>query len=190
MARQWVVLLLAVLVTSACSSFTIPRYGLSAENVTGLRKLSQKVSVGRFTATPSGRTEISCRSRGPVRTPDGRPFEDYIQRALTEELKVADMLSDVAPVTLTGNLDKIDFSSMKGEWTMDLTFASSNGRSLTVSSTYDFKTGPAYVFAPWGGGQAAADERACTETAQAFAPAVQVLIGKLVHHAEFAALLK
>ena len=190
MARHLIVLLLVVFVTSACSSYTIPRYGLSAENVTGLRRLSQKVNVGRFTATPPGRTEISCRARGPVRTPDGRPFEDYIQRALTEEFKVADMLSDSAPVTLTGNLDKIDFSSMKGEWTMDLTFISSNGRSLTVSSTYDFKTGPAYVFAPWGGGQAAADERACGETAQAFAPAVQVLIGKLVHHAEFAALLR
>ena len=183
-------LLLAVLVTSGCSSFTIPRYGLSAENVTGLRKLGQKINVGRFTATPSSRTEIGCRAKGPVRTPDGRPFEEYIQRALSEELKVADMLSESASVTLTGNLDKIDFSSMTGEWTINLTFRSSNGRSLTVSTKYDYKTGPAFMFAPWGGGQAAADERACAETAQAFVPAVQVLIGKLVHHAEFAALLK
>jgi hypothetical protein len=105
---------------------------------------------------------------------------------LIDELKVAEMLLDTAPVVLTGNLDKIDFSSMSGDWTMELTATSSNGRSLTVSSKYGFSTGP--FFQP-GGGQAAA-VRACGETAQAFAPAVQVLIGKLVHHPEFAALLK
>ncbi len=189
MARRSTVFLLIVLLTAACSSFTVPKYGLSAENVMGLRKLGQKVNVGKFTATPPGRTEIGCRAKGPVRTPDGRPFEDYIQRALADELKVAEMFSDSAPVTLTGNLDKIDFSSTAGEWTMDLTFASSNGRTLTVSSKYGFKTGPAYTYALFGG-QAAADERACAETAQAFAPAVQVLIGKLVHHAELDRLLK
>lgn len=188
--RQLIALLLAVLVVPACSTFTIPPYGLSAENVTALRKVSQKVNVGRFTATPPGRTEISCRSRGPVRTPDGRPFEDYIQRALVDELKIAEAFSASAPLTLTGSLDKIDFSSMRGDWTMDLTLMSSNGRSLAVSSKYDFKTGPAAMLAPWGGGQAAADERACAETAQAFARAVQVLIGKVVHHDEFTALLK
>lgn len=186
MLRPVIMLLLAVLVSSACSSYTVPRYGLSAENVMGFRKLGQKVNVGRFTATTPGKTEIGCRAVGPVKTPDERPFEDYIRRALIDELKVAEMLSDSAPVTLTGNLDKIDFSSMSGDWTMDLTTTSSNGRSLTVSSKYGFSTGP--MFQP-GGGQAAA-VRACGETAQAFAPAVQVLIGKLVHHPDFAALLK
>lgn len=189
MVRQLMVLLLAVLVTSACSSYTIPRYGLSAENVMGLRKLGQKVNVGRFSASTPGKTEIGCRAAGPVKTPDERPFEDYIRRALIDELKVAEMLSASAPVTLTGNLDKIDFNSMKGEWMMDQTFTSSNGRSLTVSSIYGFRTGPAFVFHQIGG-QAAADERACAETAQAFPAAVQVLIGKLVHHPEFGDLLK
>ena len=33
-------------------------------------------------------------------------------------------------------------------------------------------------------------EKACALTAQAFGPAVQTLIGKLVHHPEFAALVK
>src|SRR5438034_11536378 len=94
MLRQLIVLLLAVLVSSACSSYTVPRYGLSAENITGLRKLGAKVNVGRFTATTPAQTEIRCRASGPVKTPDGRPFEDYIRRALVEELKVAEMLSD------------------------------------------------------------------------------------------------
>src|SRR5881396_115054 len=130
MLRQLIVLLVAVVVSSACSSYTVPRYGLSAENVAGLRKLGAKVNVGTFTATTPAQTEIRCRASGPVRTPDGRPFEDYIRRALVDELKVAEMLSDSAPVTLTGHLDKIDFNSMAGDWTMQFTATSSNGRSL------------------------------------------------------------
>lgn len=182
-------LALAVLVISACSSYTIPRYGLSADNVLSLRKVGQKVSVGPFTASPPGRSEIGCRGKGPVKTPDERPFEDYIRRALIDELKVAEVLSEPAPVILTGNLAKIDFNSMKGEWVMDVAFASSNGRSLVIPLVYDYKTGPALSFTQFGG-QATADERACSETAQAFPMAVQVLIGKLVHHPDFASLLR
>src|SRR3989449_9426424 len=153
MLRQLIVLLLAVLVSSACSSYTVPRYGLSAENITGLRKLGATVTLGRFTATTPAQTEIRCRASGLVKTPDGRPFEDYIRRALVDELKVAEMLSDSAPVTLTGHLDKIDFNSMAGAWTMDLTATSSNGRSLSVSSKYGFSTGPLFYLR--GGGPAA-----------------------------------
>jgi len=189
MLHRAIGLLLVALLGAACSSYTIPRYGLSAENVTGLKKVGQKVNVGRFTATPLGRAEIGCRGRGPVRTADQRPFEDYIRRALIDELKIAEMFAESAPVTLTGHLAKLDFSSMKGEWLMDLTFTSSNGRSLVISIVHDYKTGPGFTF-PQLGGQSSADERACTETAQAFPGAVQVLIGKLVHHPEFAALVK
>lgn len=182
-------LLLVVLVSSACSSYTIPRYGLSADNVLSLRKMGQKVNVGAFTGSPPGRAEIGCRGKGPVKTPDERPFEDYIRRALIDELKVAEMLSDSAPVTLTGNLGAIDFNSMKGAWTMNITFVSSNGRSLLLPILYSYKTGPAFTF-PQIGSQAASDERACTETAQAFPVAVQVLIARLVHHPDFPSLLE
>jgi hypothetical protein len=188
MSRRLIALVLMALGCGACSSFTIPRYGLSAENVLSLKKISRKVNVGAFTATPPGRTEIGCRSRGPVKTPDERPFEDYVRRALIDELKVAEVLAESGPLTLTGNLAKLDFNSMKGEWTMDMIVTSSNGRSLTLSSVYDYKTGSGFTYERFGG-QASADERACSETAQAFPRAVQVLIGKLVHHPEFAALL-
>ena len=48
-------------------------------------------------------------------------------------MKVANVHADTAPVTLTGNLDKIDFSSTDGKWNIDLTLASSNGRTLTIA---------------------------------------------------------
>src|SRR5206468_11804123 len=89
MLRQLIVLLLAVLVSSACSSYTVPRYGLSAENTTGLRTLGAKVNDGRFTATTPAQTELRCRASGPVKTPDGRPFDDHRRPALVDERTVA-----------------------------------------------------------------------------------------------------
>jgi len=191
MQGRLLALLLVALISSACGTFKIPQYGLSAENVIGLRKLGtgQKVNVGAFTATPAGRNEIGCRGRGPVKTLDERPFEDYVRRALIDELRVAEALSDSAPVTLTGSLGKLDFSSTRGQWLMDMTITSSNGRSLAASIVYEYSTGPAFSV-PQFGSQSTADERACAATAQAFPAAVQVLIGKFVHDPEFAALLK
>ncbi len=187
--RLMIALLVVVLASGACSTFKIPRYGLSAENVVALRKLGQKVNVGAFTAAPPGRSEIGCRRRGPVKTADERPFEDYVRRALIDELKVAELFSDSAPVILTGNPGKLDFNSMKGEWLMDMSVTSSNGRSLAVSTVYEYSTGPVINFTPFGN-QSTADERACAETAQAFPAAVQVLIGKFVHDPQFATLLQ
>jgi hypothetical protein len=66
---------------------------------------------------------------------------------------------------------------MAGEWFIDLTLTSSNGRSLTVSDKYS------YEFTYFG-------ETACARTAKYFVPAVQVLFGKIVHDARFAELLK
>jgi hypothetical protein len=77
---------------------------------------------------------------------------------------------------LTGNLDRVDFSSTEGKWMLAVTVTSSNGRTLTVANDHEYET--SYVA-----------EKACALTAQAFGPAVQTLIGKLVHHPEFTALL-
>jgi hypothetical protein len=86
------------------------------------------------------------------------------------------MLASPAPVTLTGNLDKLDFSSTSGKWTIDLTLTSSNGRTLTVNEVYDYES--SFV-----------GEKACALIAQAFTPAVQTLIGKVFRHPEFTDLL-
>ncbi|HEY7038778.1 MAG TPA: hypothetical protein VID28_08010 [Methylomirabilota bacterium] len=163
---------------SGCASFDVGRYGVSVENNAALKKLGgAKVAVGPFTAAEPGKKEISCRAVGPIKTPDEQPFEDWIRKALIDELTVADLLVDSAPVTLTGKVNKIDFDSMAGDWFLDLTVTSSNGRSLSVANTYNY--GFTYV-----------GETACARTAKSFAPAVQVLIGKLVYDARFADLLK
>jgi len=162
----------------ACSSYTVARYGVSVTNVTALRQTGgQKVNVKPFTATGESKSEITCRAVGPVKTPDERPFEEYIRKALIDELQVSELYSESGPITLTGNLDQIDFSSTSGTWVMSLTLKSSNGRSLTVANNYEYET--SFV-----------GEKACALSAQAFGPAVQVLIGKIVYHPDFGPLLK
>jgi hypothetical protein len=117
-----------------------------------------------------------CRAVGPIKTPDGEPFCEYIRKALVDELRMANVFSTNAPVTLTGNLDQIDFSSNSGTWEIALTVRCSNGKSMTVSENYSYTT------SFYG-------ETACNQTAQALMPAVQNLVGKVVRSPEFAALV-
>jgi hypothetical protein len=160
-----------------CSSYVVSKYGVSVENVAALKKWgTPKVSVARFTATGESATEISCRLVGPLMTPDQKPFQDYIRNALADELRVAEFYAEAGPVTLTGNLDKIEFSSTDGTWTLGLTVKSSNGQSISVSIVHRYEA--SFI-----------GEKACALSAQAFAPAVQELIGALVANPGFGTLV-
>jgi len=175
--RNIIVCMIFMFVDIGCSSYAVSKYGVSVENVTALKKWgASKTSVARFTATGESTAEFSCRLVGPVMTPDQKPFEDYIRGALIDELRVAEFYAEAGPVTLTGNLDKIDFSSTEGTWTLGLTVKSSNGHSITVSIVHKYES--AFV-----------GEKACALSAQAFAPAVQALIGALVADPGFGALV-
>lgn len=176
--RHWVVLLLAIATCSGCASFDVGRYGVSVENAAALKRLRPAtVSVGRFTAASPGKTEITCRGVGPITTPDKRPFEDYIRQALIDELTVADLFAEASPTALSGHVRTVDFDSMVGEWMLDVTVNSSNGRSMNAAITYSY--GFTYV-----------GETACARTAKSFVPAVQILIGQLVYSPAFAELLR
>lgn len=164
-------------VLAGCSTYSAARYASSADNVVALRALNGKVAnIGGFSAAKPGEREIMCRGVGPIKTPDGEPFSEFVRKALVDELKLANAFSASAPVTLTGHLDAIDFSSASGSWNLGLTVKSSNGRSMTASEQYAFTT------SFYG-------ETACNQTAQALMPAVQNLVGKIVRSTEFAALL-
>jgi len=134
------------------------------------------VNVGAFGATKPGEKEIMCRGVGPIKTPDGEPFSEFVRKAMLDELKISTIYSANAPVTLTGNLDAIDFSSASGSWNLALTLKSSNGKSISVAEQYAF-TSSFY------------GETACNQTAQALMPAVQNLVGKAVRSPEFPALV-
>lgn len=173
------VLPLSILLTLAtgCSTYTVLRYSPSTDNVVALRTLNGKlVNVGSFTAATPGQTEIMCRAVGPIKTPDGESFSDYVRKALLDDLRIANVYSESAPITLTGQLDAIDFSSNSGEWHLSLSVKSTNGKSMSVSETYKYQT------SFYG-------ETACNQSAQALMPAVQNLVGKVVRSKEFKTLL-
>jgi hypothetical protein len=173
------VLAVAVALTG-CSTYAAQRYSIAPANVAVLRTFrGQAVNVGQFTAAKPDRTEISCRAAGPTKTPDGESFEEYFRKAFIADLDIAEVYSAAAPVTLTGRLDAIDFSSglTDAAWDTALTISSSNGKSLSVDNHYSFAGN-------------VVGEVACNQTAQALMPAVQDLIGKMITHPDFAALLR
>lgn len=168
---------LALAILSGCSTYATNRYSISADNVMALKVYQDnEVGVGEFTASKPGKTSIMCRGVGPIKTPDGESFEKFVRNALISEMKMAEAYYKEGKVTLSGNLDEIDFDSTSGTWDLSLTVSSSNGESLTISDNYNYST------SFYG-------ETACNQTAQALMPAVQNVISKLIQHDDFGSLL-
>ena len=119
-----------------------------------------------------------CRGAGNVGTAKKTPFEKFIKDALISELKFANKYNKNSKTTISGHLNSIDFNSNMGiaNWIFKLKVTSSNSKSITVNTTYEFE------------GSFIAD-RACSEVAQAFMPAVQKLINDTIKHREFKRLL-
>jgi hypothetical protein len=173
------VVVAVIVLSPGCSTYAASRYSISADNVRTLRTFKgQSVNVGAFSAATPGQTEIMCRGVGPIKTPDGEAFEHFMRKAFVDELTIAEIYSSDAPITITGRLDAIDFSSGIGAtWNIALTVTSSNGQSLSVLEEYR------YTSSYYG-------ETACNQTAQAFMPAVQNVVGKVIRHPNFPALLR
>lgn len=163
---------------AGCSTYPVPRYSASATTVENLRASAPaKAKVGPFTATGESRSEITCRGVGPIKAADGETFAEYARKALSSELRMADLYSEAAPVTLTGNVNHLDFSSTEGHWDIDLSLTSSNGATLSKQITHNYPTN--FV-----------GEVACNTTSQAFMPAMQDAISALVSDPGFPALLQ
>lgn len=167
---------LLFLILSGCATYAVDRYSNSADTVNELKNYQGAgVSVGAFTATTPARNSLMCRAVGPVKTPDGEPFENFLRNALIAELKLADVYLENGGVAITANLDKIQFDSFSGTWDIGLQLKSAAGDDFSVAETYHYTTSIiAYA--------------ACGQTAQAMMPAVQNLISKIVKHQRFARL--
>lgn len=171
---------LSALVLSACSTYMPQRYSISADNNVALKAIGVGgINVGSFKGLPN--FDNGCRAAGPIAPPDNMSFEAYIQKALADELKIAGKFDDKTPkITLSGVVEQLSFSSSRGltggSWDIGLRINSSNSKSSYVSEHYEFNSG--FVA-----------DTACKQTAEAFFPAVQNLIGKLVKSPEFLALV-
>lgn len=140
------------------------------------KELGKMANVGYFGADKPDEREVRCWGFKVIKTPDGTPFPEFVRKSLMDEMKTVNAYYPKAAVTLTGKLDVIRFSYGSGEWELALTVRSSNGKGLSVSETYSYKT-------------SSSAEVACDQTAEAFRPAVQNLIGKILKSPEFPALV-
>ena len=181
MKIPFVLFVLCAIIVGGCSTFTTPRYGISADNNIVLKSLGvTSVGVGTFSGPAT--IENSCRGLGPVTPPDSMTFAGYFKKALEDELKIAGIFSAQEPrVILSGVLTKLEFSSYRGmtggSWDIELTISSSNGRSMKAVERYEFD-------------RAIANDTACKQVAEAFYPAVQNLIGNIVRSPEFPMLVR
>ena len=173
-------IIFSLLGLTACSTYMPQRYSISADNNVALKAIGiGNINVSTFKGPAA--FDNACRGAGPIAPPDNMSFEAYIQKALADELKVAGMFDEKTPkVTLTGSVEQLRFSSSRGltggEWDIALRLNSSNGKSIFATEHYEFNSG--FVA-----------DTACKQTAEAYLPAVQNLIGKLVKSPEFKSLL-
>lgn len=102
------------------------------DTITALRSHTGKsVKLATFTSDKPGKSEIMCRLAGMIQTPGGVPFERYVEGAFRTELLVAGLATDAAPVTLTGHLERMHFSTgTEAIWEIMVALTSSNGRRL------------------------------------------------------------
>jgi len=157
---------------------TPARYSVSIDNNQALKKYegskAQIVSI-----SPPESVDLNCRLMGPIEASDGMTIPEFIRKAFNDEFKFANIYAEDG-VTLSGNLDNIAFSSTSGLtngwWEIKLTLTSSNGKTMTTLSRYEFKSGFDAI-------------TACNQTAQALGNAVQDLIKAAASNSQFGQLL-
>ena len=164
---------------AGCDTYTGAPYSVSIPANTLLKSYGPaNVAVQPFTSQI--KPDMLCRLVGPIHLPGDISPEAYITKAFSDQFELAGLTSGKnAPVTISGEITRFDFSSMIGDgnWNFGVTLKSSNGHSLSVSEDYHFAA-------------SFAGEAACHNVADAYAPAVQALVQKAVKEPGFPALLK
>jgi hypothetical protein len=165
-----------MLCLAGCDSFTAAPYGISADNDIALKSVGAgaHVAVGNFVMT--AKYDPNCRLAGPIQLPNGLTAEAYIQKAFSDELKIAGLYDESAKNRLTGSITQLEFGSASGGWDMAMTLTSTNGKSASAKEHYDFHS--SFTAAS-----------ACHDVADAFQPAVQGLIQQVILSPDFKALL-
>ncbi|MBV0934709.1 hypothetical protein [Marinobacterium weihaiense] len=165
--------------TVGCTHMT-SNYGASPDNVDEIRKSGiTELSVGEFVSKNSDTTSITCRAAGPVKNQNNVSFENYIEGAIKNDLKMAGVYKEGSDIKISGAIEKLDFNSNigAGKWMINAKISSPKSQGYTVQSTYDFSTN--FVA-----------DKACQQVAQAYEPAVENFINQIVTHPGFSSLAK
>ena len=167
-------------IASGCSTTNSIPYKASTGNVIAIQQTlesqGKQVSVGTVAMMPGVEESPTCRLMGPIKVAPGKSLAQYIQDAFIEELFMAKAYAPTSQSMINAKIENIKFSSVSpASWDIAMSVSSSNSPGYSVSVNYGFDTSwDAYS--------------ACKNVADAFGPAVQALLGKVVTHPQFSSL--
>lgn len=170
---------IAVLATGCSTTNSIP-YKASTANVIAIQQTlesqGKKVSVGKVAMASGVEESPTCRLMGPIKVAPGKALSQYIKEAFVEELFMAKAYSPSSKSVIRAKIENIKFSSVSpASWEIAMSVRSTSSPGYKVSINYGFDTSwDAYS--------------ACKNVADAFGPAVQALLGKVVTHSQFSTL--
>ena len=170
------ILVCAGLFVTACETTSSRPYSSSTKNIIAFKKAvpaGQKININTFTAADGVNINPTCRALGALEVSPGKDPIDFIQEALREEIFAAGVY-DEAGTTIEGKLTSLVADSIgTGSWTIGLNLSSANNPAGINSETvYEFKSSYSAI-------------RACQNVVDAFTPAVQDLISKVVADPNF-----
>ena len=171
----------AVLALGACETTSSRPYTVSTENIMAFQSVlsptGQKVQVADFSLAESVSERMTCRALGALDVAPGKTPVEFIQSAMQDELFNAGVIDTQNGTVIRGRLDTLNFSSFgTGSWDISLNVSSDNlPEGYNVTTDYSFKTSYSAI-------------NACQNVIDAFTPAVQELIGKVVKDEKFPAL--
>lgn len=172
---------IALFLTGCSTTTSTPvQYKALTKNVINIEESTSqhnvKVKTLAFTAAPSVNDSPWCRAMGAVSLGSKTPAQ-FIHDAFQEELFLAKAYSNSAEISISGRVEKLEFSSIApAHWTIGLSLSSSNGYKYDVENKYVFKTSWDAI-------------GACKNVADAFTPAVQSILEKAVSDARFQRLI-
>lgn len=167
--------LFALLVLAGCACKTVAPYTPEPETIPAVQNaVSTPVNIGPF-RDASFRKELTCRSLAIVSAPNGQSYADAIRQAIIDELAQAGRYDPDSPVTLTAQLNRIDFKTEKGAWIIRMTLFSSNGKQMLLETVHEYN-GIAF------------GEAACLQAAYEYLPALRQFMTSLLASPEFAEL--
>lgn len=159
---------------SAGCSITADRYHPTADNQQHIKSFNVKMNVAEFTAE---KTEYNflCRLANTVGLPDKNSFEEYIQNALIEELKMAGMFSIDSEITIYGHLNETSVSSgmTDAHWTFDITISNSQGDSFDIRHKREYSA------------SFLGDIACSNDMPKSLMPSVQELVREIINHHKF-----
>jgi len=161
----------------ACSTTNAVPYKASTSNVMTIKNVLAtdgiKVRISSITAAPGVNEHPTCRMMGKVNVAPGKSPAQYIKEAFEEELFLAQAYSPEDGVSIKGEIQFLDFSSVSpADWQIKMNVSSENSPGYSVEVKYQYQTSWDAI-------------SACKNVANAFGPAVQELIKNIVRHPQF-----